>query len=114
MSALGTQPDAVSRYHQSKWAAEQIVRGSGLDYTIFRPSLIFGPQDRFVNVFAKIIRLSPILPVMGNDTAKFQPVSIAVVAAAFVRSLSEPKSIGRTYDLCGPETFTLPEILDEI
>jgi len=114
MSALGTQPDAVSRYHQSKWAAEQIVRGSGLDYTIFRPSLIFGPQDQFVNVFAKIIRLSPFLPVMGNDTAKFQPVSIAVVAAAFVRSLSEPKSIGRTYDLCGPETFTLPEILDEI
>ena len=67
-----------------------------------------------MNVFAKIIRLSPILPVMGNDSAKFQPVSVAVVAAAFVRSLSEPRSIGRTYDLCGPKTVTLPEILDEI
>ncbi len=114
MSALGTRPNAVSRYHQTKWAAEELVCGSGLDYTIFRPSLIYGPQDHFVNLFAKIIRFSPVVPVMGDNRARFQPVPVEVVAAAFARSLAEPESIGETYDLCGPETFTIPEILDHI
>src|SRR5207249_9440606 len=62
MSALGTRPKAASRYHQTKWAAEEAVRRSGLDFTIFRPSLIYGPQDQFVNLFARIIHRSPILP----------------------------------------------------
>ena len=114
MSALGTRPNAASRYHQSKWMAEEAVRQSGLDYTIFRPSLIFGPGDQFVNLFAKLARYSPILPMMGPPTTRFQPVAVETVAAAFVRSLGEPKTIGRTYDLCGPDTLTLPEILEEI
>jgi len=66
MSALGTRANAAARYHQTKWAAEEEVRRSGLDYTLFRPSLIYGPQDQFANVFAKIARLSPIVPVFGN------------------------------------------------
>jgi len=66
MSALGTRPNAAACYHQSKWAAEQIVRNSGLDYTIFRPSIIYGPRDHFVNLFARLSRFSPILPVMGD------------------------------------------------
>jgi uncharacterized protein YbjT (DUF2867 family) len=114
MSALGTRPQATSRYHQSKWAAEEIVRQSGLQYTIFRPSLIYGPRDHFVNLFSKIARISPVLPVMGSAHAHFQPVSVEVVATAFVRALSEPKSINQTFDLCGPETFTFPELLDQI
>jgi NADH dehydrogenase len=114
MSALGTRPKAVSRYHQTKWAAEEIVRRSGLDFTIFRPSLIYGPQDQFVNLFARIIHFSPVVPVMGSPRARFQPVAVEVVAAAFVRSLGEPKSIGQTYDLCGPEALTLSEIVDQI
>ncbi len=114
LSALGTRPNAVSRYHQTKWAAEELVRRSGLDFTIFRPSLIYGPQDKFVNLFARMIRLSPVVPLMGRGRAKFQPVAVESVASAFVRSLNEPKSIGQTYDLCGPETFTLPEIVEQI
>lgn len=114
MSALGTRPNAISRYHQTKWAAEEAVRQSGLDFTIFRPSLIYGPRDQFVNLFAKIIRLSPILPVMGSKSVRFQPVSVQSVATAFAASLTETRAVGRTYDLCGPETFTLAEILDEI
>jgi len=114
MSALGTRPNATARYHQSKWAAEELVRQSGLDYTIFRPSLIYGPRDQFVNLFARIIRLSPFVPVLGSGRARFQPVSVEAVARAFVRALREPKSIGQCYDLCGPETFTLPELLDHI
>lgn len=114
MSALGTRPNAASRYHQSKWSAEELVRRSGLDFTIFRPSLIYGPHDQFINFFARLIRLSPVVPLMGSPRARFQPVSVETVAAAFTKSLGEPKSIGQTYDLCGPETLTLSEIVDRI
>jgi NADH dehydrogenase len=114
MSALGTRPNAVSRYHKSKWAAEEIVRNSGLDWTIFRPSIIYGPGDGFVNLFAKIIRRSPIVPIIGKGQTKFQPVAVESVASAFVKALNEPRAIGQTYDLCGLETFILNEIVDEI
>ena len=114
MSALGTREKAVSRYHKSKWAAEEIVRRSDMDWTIFRPSLIYGPHDQFVNLFAKIIRWSPIVPVMGRKDARFQPVSVENVANAFVRALDEQQSVGKTFDLCGPERFTLAEMIDEI
>ena len=111
MSALGARPNAVSRYHQSKWAAEEAVRASGLDWTIFRPSLIFGPEDHFVNLFARVSRFSPVLPVMGSGRALLQPVAVEDVAAGFVRALTQPASFAQTYDLCGPDTFTLPDIL---
>jgi len=114
MSALGTRPHAASRYHQTKWAAEELVRHSGLDFTIFRPSLIYGPEDQFVNLFARLSRLSPVVPLMGSPSARFQPVPVETVAAAFVRALGEPKSVGQTYDLCGPEALTLSEIVGRI
>src|ERR1017187_8468176 len=114
MSALGTRPAAASRYHQTTWAAEELVRHSGLDFTIFRPSLIYGPQDQFINLFARIIRLSPFVPLIGSSRARFQPVPVEAVAAAFVRSLGEPKPVAQTYDLCGTEAFTLSEIVDRI
>ena len=114
MSALGTRAGAVSRYHQSKWAAEETVRQSGLDYSIFRPSLIYGPGDHFVNLFAKMAKFSPVLPIMGAGNARFQPVAVEVVASAFIRALKEPRANHQTFDLCGPQTMTLPQILDEI
>ena len=114
MSALGTRPGAAARYHRSKWDAEEAVRKSGLDYTIFRPSLIYGPEDQFVNLFARLIRWSPVLPVLTTGPARFAPIPVETVAQAFVRALSEPKAIGQTYDLCGSETFTLEEILEQI
>lgn len=114
MSALGTRANAASRYHQTKWAAEEAVRESGLDYTIFRPSLIYGPSDGFVNLFARMARFSPVLTMLGSESARFQPVSVGAVATAFVKSVAEPAAIGQTYDLCGPETLTMPEILDQI
>jgi uncharacterized protein YbjT (DUF2867 family) len=114
MSALGTRANAVSRYHRTKWEAEEIVRGSGLEFTIFRPSLIFGPRDMFVNLFAKIIRYSPVVPILGRQDAKFQPVAIEAVAGAFVKSLTEVRAVGQTFDLAGPEIFTMSEIIDQI
>jgi NADH dehydrogenase len=114
MSGLGTRANAVSRYHKTKWEAEEIVRGSGLDYTIFRPSLIFGPRDMFVNLFAKIIRFSPIVPILGRRDAIFQPVAIETVAAAFVKSITVGESVGKAFDLAGPETLTMSQIIDQI
>ena len=114
MSALGARPNAASRYHQTKWAAEELVRASRLDWTIFRPSLIYGPQDHFVNLFAKLAKYSPMLPVMGAGTSLLQPVGVEDVATGFVRALTEPRSVGQTCDLCGPERLTLPELLRTI
>lgn len=114
MSALGVRPNAVARYHRSKWAAEEIVRNSGLDYTIFRPSIIYGPGDGFVNLFAKISRYSPVLPVFGSGRSKMQPVPVGDVAKCFAGALTEAKSIDQTYDLCGGEILTFEEVLDAI
>jgi uncharacterized protein YbjT (DUF2867 family) len=114
MSALGTRPNAVARYHRSKWLAEEAVRASGLAWTVFRPSLIYGPGDGFVNLFAQMSRWSPVLPVIGHGLGLLQPVPVAEVARCFVGALTEPRSVGRTLDVCGPEPLTFVAVLDEI
>jgi uncharacterized protein YbjT (DUF2867 family) len=114
MSALGARPGAVSRYHQTKYAAEELVRGAGLNWTIFRPSLIYGPGDGFVNLFARMSRFSPVLPVIGSGRARFQPISVENVASCFVRALTEPRAATATFDLCGEEALTLGELLGAI
>ncbi len=114
MSALGTRPHAASRYHQTKWAAEQTVRASGLDWTILRPSLIYGPEDHFTRLMADLSRWSPVLPVMGSGQGRLQPVAVETVALAFARALTQPATIGCTLDLCGPERLTFNEVLDAI
>lgn len=114
MSALGTRANAAARYHQTKWAAEEIVRGSGLDWTIFRPSIIYGAGDGFVNLFARLSRWSPVVPLIGGGRMKFQPIAVESVAEAFVKSLNEPRAVGQTFELCGQEVLTLAEIVDAI
>ena len=114
MSALGARSNAVARYHQTKWMAEEIVRASGLDWTIFRPSIIYGPGDAFVNLFARLSRFSPVVPLVGGGHSRFQPISVENVARCFVAALTEPQAIGRTFDLCGGERLTLREIVEAI
>lgn len=114
MSALGTRPEAASRYHQTKWAAEEAVRSSGLDWTVFRPSLIYGPGDGFVNLFAGMSRWSPVLPVIGRGTSLLQPVSVDCVARAFARALDSKAAVHQTYDLCGFDRLNLPQILQTL
>lgn len=114
MSANGTRRDGVAEYHKTKWAAEELVRASGLDATIFRPSLIFGPGDAFVNMLAAIIRRTPIVPVIGDGEYQMTPVAVSNVATGFVRALTQPESIGEIYHCCGPQTFTYNQLLDEI
>ena len=114
MSALGTRENARSRYHQTKWAGEEHVRKSGMAWTIFRPSFIYGPRDKSINVFAKLIRRLPFVPVLGPGTTKIQPISVENVAKTFVGAARNDESIGKTYDLCGPEAFTWNELYDKL
>ncbi len=108
MSALGTRPDAVSAYHRTKWAAEECVRRSGLDWTIFRPSLIHGPDGEFMQLMKRFMcgLVPPVIPYFGSGQARVQPVYVKDVAHCFVRSLLEPQTIGKVFPLGGPKTFS--------
>jgi uncharacterized protein YbjT (DUF2867 family) len=114
MSALGTRLDAVSGYHRSKWRAEELVRGSGLAWTIFRPSLIFGPKDAFVNMLAGNLRLAPVMPTMGDGNYRLQPIHGADVARCFADALEKPETAGKIYELCGEDRLTYRDLLDAI
>ncbi|MDA8428429.1 MAG: complex I NDUFA9 subunit family protein [Geobacteraceae bacterium] len=114
MSALGTRPDAVSHYHMTKFQAEELVRSSGLDMTILRPSLIYGPNDAFINMLAGQLRLTRIMPVIGSGTYRLQPVHVADVARCFAMALRLNETIGQSYDLCGNNRLTYLELLDAI
>ena len=111
MSALGADSKGPSMYQRSKGDGEAAVKASGLDWTIFRPSVIFGAQDQFTNLFAKLTKLLPVMP-LANYQAKFQPVSVDDVAGAFVKALSMPQTIHQSYDLVGPKVYTLKEIVE--
>lgn len=114
MSALGTRPDARSRYHRTKWEAEECVRNSATIWTVFRPSVIYGPGDGFVNLFARIGRWSPFVPIIGSGRNRLQPVDLGNLSKALARSVVEEGPGGETFELCGPRAMTLATILDEI
>ena len=114
MSALGTRPDAVSEYHRSKWQAEQVVRNSSLEWTIFRPSLIFGPGDGFVTMLAAQLRVAPAMPVIGSGTYRLQPVHVDDVARCFALSLEMAETVRQTYELCGAVRLSYEELLNII
>ncbi len=114
MSALGARSRAVSMYNKTKFRAEERVRASGLDFTIFRPSIIFGPKDEFVNKLAGFIRDYPAVPVIGDGNYRLQPIAADDVALCFAESLRMPETIGQTYELCGPDRLTYNEMLDVI
>jgi NADH dehydrogenase len=114
MSALGTRPDAVSRYHETKFRAEELVRSSGLDVTILRPSLIYGPGDAFINMLAGQLRLAPIMPVIGSGTYRLQPIHAVDVARCFALALEMPETIGGCYGVCGNNRLSYLELLDAV
>ena len=114
MSALGARDDAATPYHRSKWQAEEAVRRSGLEWTIFRPSLIFGPGDGFTGALVPALRRFPFFPVFGDGTYQLQPVAVAEVARCFVAALESPAAVGQTFALGGPEALTYDETLRRI
>jgi uncharacterized protein YbjT (DUF2867 family) len=113
MSALGAHENATSAYHRTKYEAEQLVQASGIPYVIFRPSVIFGPGDEFVNMLADLVRL-PVTPVIGDGSYPLQPVARKTVADVFVQALSIPESTNQTYETGGPEPLSYGQILDTI
>ena len=114
MSALGTHADSEARYFKSKYQAETEVRRSGLDYTIFRPSIIFGPEDDFINKLAAMMRTIPVMPVIGDGEYQLQPIAADDVARCFAEALEKPETIGGTYELCGVDRLSYNELLNTI
>lgn len=114
MSALKANAErGPSHYLTTKGQAEQIIQkqaGDSIHYTIFRPSVIFGAEDTFCNRFAGILRLTPVLP-LARLEARFAPVFVGDVAEAFAQALPDSHTFGQTYELCGPDIYTLEEIL---
>ena len=115
MSAIGTRPAANSRYHLTKWEAEELVRQSGLDWTVFRPSLIYGydEHDRLLNTLRLALRWAPFgaFPLLDGGTAFVQPVSVREVARCFAHAVSREATLGQTYDLVGPVPISWREMV---
>jgi uncharacterized protein YbjT (DUF2867 family) len=115
MSAMGASEDSPSEYGRTKAAGERGVRASPLAWTIFRPSIIFGPGDGFVSLLAPIVRRNPgFIPVIGPGTTRFQPVSIYDVSRIFADALEKPETAGKSYEVGGPDVLTLNDIYREI
>ncbi|MEO5786757.1 MAG: complex I NDUFA9 subunit family protein [Casimicrobiaceae bacterium] len=110
MSALNADSQGPSRYLRSKGDAEAIVAESGLDWTIFEPSVIFGREDRFLNLFARLLALLPVVALARAD-ARFAPVYVGDVARCFVHALHEDETVGERYPLCGPTAYTLGDLV---
>lgn len=114
MSANGARENGSTGYHRSKWQAEELVRSSGLDWTIFRPSMIFGPDCPFVTILAELIRRLPIIPVVGDGQYRMQPVALEQLAASFAAALKMPATIGTAYALGGGESYNYEQVIDLI
>ena len=115
MSALQASTSAPSEYLRTKAAGDQAVMeySKKLNVTIFRPSVIFGTRDRFINLFAKLIQWIPVL-VLAMPQAKFQPIWVEDVAAAMVNAVDESATYGKIYELGGPAIMTLQQIMEAV
>jgi NADH dehydrogenase len=112
VSAIGADPDAESAYGRSKGEGEEAVRAAFPRATILRPSILFGREDAFINRFAGLARLAPVLPVISGGT-RFQPVYVADVGRAVAAASLDPRSYGgETYELGGPQVMTMREIME--
>ncbi len=119
MSALGVRQGAIPKYQETKFRAEEYVRASGLQWTIFRPSLMFGNEREgvanFISVLRDLLQMLPVVvPILGDGKYLLQPVSLQNVSEGFVKALTEEKSVGKVYDVAGPDRFTYDALLDVV
>ena len=110
ISALGADPQGPSMYQRSKARGETVLHNAGLQLTVLRPSVIFGAEDKFLNLFADLQAVAPFMPLAGSGT-RFAPVWVGDVARAVVVCLQKPDTVGQTYELCGPDVMTLGELV---
>lgn len=111
ISQLGADSKLPYRFLASKGKAQEYVAASGLDWTAFQPSVIWGPEDEFANSFARLIPLTPLIfPIVGDETSRFQPVWVGDVAASVIKAIDDPTTVGKAFQLGGPEVLTLEEI----
>ncbi|MBK5204687.1 MAG: complex I NDUFA9 subunit family protein [Polaromonas sp.] len=111
ISALGASLDSASMYQRSKARGEEVLLSAGLDVTALRPSVMFGAEDKFLNTFARLQRVFPVIPLAGSQ-ARFQPVWVEDVASAVLECLQDPDTIGQIFEACGPEVFTLKQLVE--
>jgi uncharacterized protein YbjT (DUF2867 family) len=115
MGAMGVEDDPDLHYASSKAKAEALVRESGLEWTILKPSVQFGEGDGFFNIIAGLVRFSPgVVPLAGGGMARFQPIHSDDVAAAVVKALADPLTVAESIDLGGPRYWTYREITSEV
>jgi len=116
MSALGVgeRSKDLTAYFHAKWDEEQTVQSSGLDYTIFRPSFVFGPDGGSLPIYIRQVRWSPVITVIGDGKRKLQPIWVEDVAAFFAKALETPDALNRTFELGGPDVVTWDELYDRI
>jgi uncharacterized protein YbjT (DUF2867 family) len=114
VSALGADADSPALYARSKAAGEQAVLAAAPQATIFRPSIVFGPEDDFFNRFAAMARMMPVLPLVGGGETKFQPVFVGDVAQAIVKAVGGRAKGGTTYELGGPQVRSFKELMEYV
>lgn len=114
MSALGVSPDSASGYFRSKAEAERLVRNSSLEYTIFRPSIIFGPGDDFINYFADIMSTFHVIPIVGRGTYRMQPIFISDLCRIFTQSLDKKMTMGENFEVAGPDRYMYRDMMNVI
>lgn len=111
VSQLGASPDLPYRFLASKGRAQAYVAASGLDWTAFRPSTVWGPEDEFANTFARLIPLTPLIfPIIGSGQARFEPVWVEDLVTCIAHAVDDASTVGQEFEIGGPEVLTLEEI----
>ncbi len=113
MSALGSRENAASTYHRTKFKAEECVRNSPLQWTIFRPSVIFGGESEFLATLVDLVK-RPVVPMIGGGKSRLQPVALSDVSSCMARALGMPETVGQTYELGGPEQLTFRQMAEAV
>ncbi len=114
LSAIGASRTARSRYHRTKAEAEDLLKASGIDVTIFRPSVVFGKEDKFLNLFVGMGRTFHVLPLIGDGTNRVHPVWVNDLVESVLEALSQPEPVGRTYQMGGSRIYTYRELMETL
>lgn len=115
ISGLGTKPDKPGSYMQGRYLAEQMVKESGLQWTIIQPSVLFGKDAPFIKGLADLIRSAPVVPLIGGGTILFQPIYVEDVVTVIMKVLADPQGTsGKTYTIGGPQYYSFTQVIDEL